>query len=42
MGEMIEGCLWEKMAAAGPKEAEKYNLKRVVTMLGQQYDEVAN
>ncbi len=42
MGEMIEGVLWEKMAAAGPKEAEKYNLKRVVTMWGQLYDEVAN
>ena len=41
MQQMIEGEQWEKMAAAGPKEAKKYGLKKVVPLWGELYDEVA-
>ena len=42
MREMMDGAEWKKMASAGPKEAEKYKLERIVPMWGQLYDEVAN
>ena len=42
MEQMVEGDLWKKMAASGPKEAKKYELEQVVPMWGQLYDEVAN
>tara|TARA_B100001146_G_scaffold99694_1_gene88300 strand:- start:446 stop:1411 length:966 start_codon:yes stop_codon:yes gene_type:complete len=41
MQQLMEGTQWEKMAAAGPKEAKKYNLNQVVPLWGNLYDEVA-
>ena len=41
MRKIVDGGNWDNMAEAGPKEAEKYALKRVVSMWGQLYDEVA-
>ncbi len=41
MEQMIEGKQWEKMAVAGPKEAKKYSLEKVVPLWGKLYDEVA-
>ena len=41
MQQLMEGAQWEKMAAAGPKEAKKYNLNQVVPLWGNLYDEVA-
>ena len=41
MQQLMDGAQWEKMAAAGPKEAKKYSLKQVVPLWGNLYDEVA-
>ena len=41
MRQIVEGKNWENMAEAGPKEAEKYALKRVVSMWEKLYGEVA-
>ena len=38
---MLEGNEWEKMAASGPTESEKYRLENVMPMWGKLYDEVA-
>lgn len=40
MEQMIDGAAWKKMAAAGPIEAEKYSLSKVVPMWGKLYNEV--
>ena len=40
MQQMMEGKQWEKMATAGPKEANKYSLEKVVPLWGKLYDEV--
>ncbi len=42
MEEMIHGKVWEKMAACGPVEAEKYALDTIVPMWGKLYEEVVN
>ena len=41
MEKMIDGKMWDKMAASGPAEAEKYSLENVIPMWGKLYDEVA-
>lgn len=41
MEQMLEGKIWEKMAAAGPIEAGFYNLDKVIPIWRKLYDEVA-
>ena len=41
MRQIIEDDNWEKMAEAGPKEAQKYALKSVISMWEQLYEDVA-
>ncbi|MEC8927426.1 MAG: glycosyltransferase family 4 protein, partial [Candidatus Thermoplasmatota archaeon] len=41
MQKMIDGAQWEKMSTAGPKEAKKYSLKKVIPLWGELYDEVS-
>ena len=41
MRQMTDTTEWKKMAKAGPIEAEKYKLERVVSMWGDLYNEVA-
>ncbi len=42
MQEMIVGKTWQKMADAGPREAERFHLSNVVPLWGQLYDEVSS
>ena len=39
---VLDGNLWEKMAASGPTEAEKYRLENVMPIWGKLYDEVVD
>ncbi len=42
MLEMMSGGAWQKMAGAGPREAERYHLTNVIPKWGQLYDEVVS